>query len=119
MALVSIIMFLFVGFQIKNCINDCHKVWSCNSTTLFFNSSSINPTFALVCEAVNAGVKLSTKWLYQADGYAVKELLKIAGLLYDALKVNRTASEQSEEITLSTLDISSRVRSYFIVTNFI
>ncbi|XP_054289769.1 clusterin-associated protein 1 homolog isoform X1 [Macrosteles quadrilineatus] len=59
--------------------------------------------------AVNAGVKLNTKWLYQADGYAVKELLKVAGLLYDALKVDRSPNEQHSLITSSMIDLSSRL----------
>uniref|UniRef100_A0A7S4JSD5 Clusterin-associated protein 1 n=1 Tax=Guillardia theta TaxID=55529 RepID=A0A7S4JSD5_GUITH len=33
-------------------------------------------------------IKLNTKRLYQADGYAVKELIKIANVLYDAIKSN-------------------------------
>lgn len=35
-------------------------------------------------QAVKANIKLNTKKLYQADGYAVKELLKITTLLYEA-----------------------------------
>ena len=39
-------------------------------------------------QATKAHVKLNTKKLYGADGYAVKELLKIASLLYSAMKSN-------------------------------
>ncbi|XP_061206637.1 clusterin-associated protein 1 isoform X2 [Neopsephotus bourkii] len=35
--------------------------------------------------ATKAHIKLNTKNLYQADGYAVKELLKITSVLYDAM----------------------------------
>lgn len=35
--------------------------------------------------ASKARVKLNIKQLYRADGYAVKELLKISSLLYDAI----------------------------------
>lgn len=35
--------------------------------------------------AQRARIKLNIKQLYRADGYAVKELLKIASLLYEAL----------------------------------
>ncbi|XP_020941333.1 clusterin-associated protein 1 isoform X3 [Sus scrofa] len=35
--------------------------------------------------ATKAHIKLNTKKLYQADGYAVKELLKIASVLYSAM----------------------------------
>ena len=34
-------------------------------------------------QLTKARVKLNTKRLYAADGYAVKELLKVASLLYD------------------------------------
>lgn len=37
--------------------------------------------------ALKAGLKLNTKKLYQADGYAVRELIKVASLLYNSLKV--------------------------------
>jgi len=33
-------------------------------------------------------IKLNTKRLYQADGYAVKELIKVAQVLYNAMKSN-------------------------------
>ncbi|XP_060028485.1 clusterin-associated protein 1 isoform X2 [Erinaceus europaeus] len=36
--------------------------------------------------ATKAHIKLNTKKLYQADGYAVKELLKITSVLYNAMK---------------------------------
>jgi hypothetical protein len=62
-------------------------------------------------QAINAGIKLNTKWLYQADGYAVKELLKVAGLLYDALKVDRSTNDQPSHISSAMIDLSSRVRS--------
>lgn len=34
-------------------------------------------------------MKLNTKKLYSADGYAVKELLKVASLLYSAMRTNQ------------------------------
>ena len=39
-------------------------------------------------QATKAHIKLNTKKLYSADGYAVKELLKIASLLYTAMRAN-------------------------------
>ncbi|XP_042293553.1 clusterin-associated protein 1 isoform X2 [Sceloporus undulatus] len=36
--------------------------------------------------ATKAHIKLNTKKLYQADGYSVKELLKITSVLYNAMK---------------------------------
>lgn len=57
-------------------------------------------------------MKLNTKKLYRADGYAVKELLKITGLLYDALKSNtneREADEEDDDVSFRDYDISDRV----------
>lgn len=59
-------------------------------------------------------VKLNTKRLYQADGYAVKELMKIAMLLYEALRntdlKNNEEEEQDESImSLREFDISDKV----------
>ncbi|XP_078096560.1 clusterin-associated protein 1 homolog isoform X2 [Mustelus asterias] len=48
--------------------------------------------------ATKAHIKLNTKKLYQADGYAVKELLKITTVLYNAMKTKRLdRSEDTEE----------------------
>ena len=41
-------------------------------------------------QATKAHIKLNTKRLYGADGYAVKELLKVTSVLYDAMKTNVT-----------------------------
>jgi clusterin-associated protein 1 len=53
-----------------------------------------------VCERVllRTGTKLNTRKLYGADGYAVKELLKLAQVLYDAQKsVNEKGDFNSDE----------------------
>jgi len=53
-----------------------------------------------VCERVllRTGTKLNTRKLYGADGYAVKELLKLAMVLYDAQKsVNEKGEFGSDE----------------------
>jgi len=43
-----------------------------------------------VCvQASKAHLKLNTKKLYSADGYAVKELLKISSVLYSAMRSNK------------------------------
>ena len=39
--------------------------------------------------ATKANVKLHAKKLYQSDGYAVKEILKVPSVLYNAMKLNR------------------------------
>ncbi|XP_046734375.1 clusterin-associated protein 1 isoform X2 [Diprion similis] len=62
--------------------------------------------------AIKANVKLNTKKLYQADGYAVKELLKMTTLLYDAQ--NRSTEKailmgDSVEISGANFDISDRI----------
>eukprot|EP00933_Yihiella_yeosuensis_P035437 TRINITY_DN2898_c0_g1_i1.p1 TRINITY_DN2898_c0_g1~~TRINITY_DN2898_c0_g1_i1.p1 ORF type:complete len:480 (+),score=120.37 TRINITY_DN2898_c0_g1_i1:103-1440(+) len=61
----------------------------------------------VVCEKVvlKTGCKLNLKKLYGADGYAVKELLKLAQVLYDAQKsVSEIAPEgtTSEDFTLNS-----------------
>ena len=40
-------------------------------------------------QASKAHLKLNTKKLYGADGYAVKELLKVAAILYSAMRTNQ------------------------------
>ncbi|KAI8501273.1 PREDICTED: LOW QUALITY PROTEIN: clusterin-associated protein 1-like [Branchiostoma belcheri] len=61
--------------------------------------------------ATKAHIKLNTKKLYQADGYAVKELLKVTAMLYNAMKTNtgQQEEEQEEETTAMSFDISSRI----------
>ncbi|XP_029032159.1 clusterin-associated protein 1 [Osmia bicornis bicornis] len=59
--------------------------------------------------ALKANVKLNTKKLYQADGYAVKELLKIAILLYDAQNNSNNSSITSHDnVSLANFDISDK-----------
>lgn len=60
--------------------------------------------------ATKAHIKLNTKKLYGADGYAVKELLKVTSVLYSAMKTN-AGNEATEESNVSSLtfDISSRI----------
>lgn len=55
---------------------------------------------------------LNTKHLYQADGYAVKEMLKITSVLYSAMKTKQlTLGDQTEEDNIKfKFDLSSRVR---------
>ena len=63
--------------------------------------------------ATKAHVKLHAKKLYQSDGYAVKEILKVTTVLYNAMKMNQNSLEggQSSEDTseLPTFDISSKL----------
>lgn len=61
---------------------------------------------------------LNTKHLYQADGYAVKEMLKITSVLYSAMKTKQlTLGDQTEEDNIKfKFDLSSRVRcDHYIV----
>lgn len=45
----------------------------------------------LYFQANKAHVELNTKNVYKADGYAVKEMLKVTSLLYSAMKTTETA----------------------------
>lgn len=94
---------------------------SLTATKMNIASGIIEGSFVFCVQAVNANIKLNTKRVYQADGYAVKELLKITSLLYDALKVDRNNLNQHDTMTSSTsLDISSRVCIIeFILTHYV
>ncbi|KAK3579249.1 hypothetical protein CHS0354_033326 [Potamilus streckersoni] len=62
--------------------------------------------------ATKAHIKLNTKKLYQADGYAVKELLKVTSVLYNAMKtnvVNQLANSEEDDTSPVSFDISSRI----------
>jgi clusterin-associated protein 1 len=61
-----------------------------------------------VCERVllRTSTKLNTRKLYGADGYAVKELLKLAMVLYDAQK---SVNEKSEFSTDENFGLSSKL----------
>lgn len=63
--------------------------------------------------ALKANIKLNTKRLYQADGYAVKELLKITSLLYEALNMNLEDKEnehfEEEMLSLKDFDLTDKV----------
>ncbi|XP_011162928.2 clusterin-associated protein 1 isoform X2 [Solenopsis invicta] len=60
--------------------------------------------------ALKTNVKLNTKKLYQADGYAVKEMLKIATLLYDAQSSSSAEQNQSSgNQNVVDFDISDKI----------
>lgn len=49
-------------------------------------------------------IKLHAKKLYQADGHAVREIIKIASVLYDAMKLNVNADgEENAEVKSNNL----------------
>ncbi|XP_026179375.1 clusterin-associated protein 1 homolog [Mastacembelus armatus] len=61
--------------------------------------------------ATKAHIKLNTKRLYQADGYAVKEMLKITSVLYSAMKTKQMAvgDQADEENKKFKFDLGSRI----------
>ncbi|KAL0617301.1 Clusterin-associated protein 1 [Plecturocebus cupreus] len=61
--------------------------------------------------ATKAHIKLNTKKLYQADGYAVKELLKITSVLYNAMKTKGMEGSQivEEDISKFKFDLGSKI----------
>uniref|UniRef100_A0A4W6CMC1 Clusterin associated protein 1 n=1 Tax=Lates calcarifer TaxID=8187 RepID=A0A4W6CMC1_LATCA len=61
--------------------------------------------------ATKAHIKLNTKRLYQADGYAVKEMLKITSVLYSAMKTKQMAlgDRVEEDNNKFKFDLGSRV----------
>ena len=50
-----------------------------------------------------ARIKLNTKKIYGADGYAVKEMLKVASLLYNAMNL-KPADEEVLPFAMPFLD---------------
>lgn len=55
---------------------------------------------------------MNTKKLYQADGFAVQEILKPLSLLYGALQSNNTENKALEEesgITTLNFDVTNKV----------
>ncbi|XP_029988784.1 clusterin-associated protein 1 homolog isoform X2 [Sphaeramia orbicularis] len=61
--------------------------------------------------ATKAHIKLNTKRLYQADGYAVKEMLKITSVLYSAMKTKQMAlgDRGEEDNNKFKFDLGSRI----------
>eukprot|EP00823_Brevimastigomonas_motovehiculus_P009691 TRINITY_DN941_c0_g1_i1.p1 TRINITY_DN941_c0_g1~~TRINITY_DN941_c0_g1_i1.p1 ORF type:complete len:605 (-),score=222.48 TRINITY_DN941_c0_g1_i1:124-1938(-) len=68
--------------------------------------------------ATKARIKLNLHSLHQADGFAVKELIKIASLLYDAMQLQSQtadddtskASSSSSSSSSATMDLSLNVK---------
>ncbi|NWU18602.1 CLUA1 protein, partial [Cephalopterus ornatus] len=61
--------------------------------------------------ATKAHIKLNTKKLYQADGYAVKELLKVTSVLYGAMNTKgvERADLREEDYSKFKLDLGSKI----------
>ncbi|XP_016157521.1 PREDICTED: clusterin-associated protein 1 isoform X2 [Ficedula albicollis] len=61
--------------------------------------------------ATKAHIKLNTKKLYQADGYAVKELLKVTSVLYGAMSTQggEPAHLPEEDSTKFKFDLGSKI----------
>ncbi|NXR51724.1 CLUA1 protein, partial [Hippolais icterina] len=61
--------------------------------------------------ATKAHIKLNTKRLYQADGYAVKELLKVTSVLYEAMNTQggERADLPEEDSTKFKFDLGSKI----------
>ncbi len=53
--------------------------------------------FISLFQATKAHLKLNTKKLYQADGYAVKEILKVITPLYKALRDSENKEFDDED----------------------
>ncbi|XP_077443051.1 clusterin-associated protein 1-like [Stigmatopora argus] len=61
--------------------------------------------------ASKAQIKMNTKRLYQADGYAVKEMLKITSVLYNAMKTKQMTlgDRMEEDNTKFKFELGSRI----------
>ena len=51
--------------------------------------------------ATKAHIKLNPKKLYQSDGYAVKELIKVTSVLYSAMKINTGGKFERDNLRLT------------------
>lgn len=71
-------------------------------------------------QATKAHIKLNTKKLYQADGYAVKELLKVTSVLYNAMKTKgiNAINVDEEDMGKFKFDLGSRVRGKMFLLSF-
>lgn len=56
--------------------------------------------------ATRAHIRLNTKKLYQADGYAVKELLKVTSTLYEAMNRDPELEESGDTGEVTALDMA-------------
>lgn len=54
---------------------------------------------------------MNTKRLYQADGYAVREILKATSLLYSTLLTNASEHQDSEERAMSANAAANSIAS--------
>jgi clusterin-associated protein 1 len=62
--------------------------------------------------ASKAHIKMNAKKLYSADGFAVKELLKLATVLYQAARADSDAPYSDADAGLEPAPLSSQVRYY-------
>lgn len=62
-------------------------------------------------------MKLNTKRLYQADGYAVRELLKATSLLYSTLMTKASQQQDSEEEAMSARAAVSNITNKVPIIN--
>lgn len=83
-------------------------------------SEEANGDFVVLCgvmvsffpKATKAHIKLNTKKLYQADGYAVRELLKVTSVLYSAMNTEGVECTDitEEDSSKFKFDLGSKVR---------
>lgn len=68
--------------------------------------------YGMLLQASQAHIKVNTKRLYQADGYAVRELLKMTSLLYGAMKTNQNSAgdQQHDDSAKFKFDLGAKVR---------
>lgn len=57
-----------------------------------------------------ANLKLNTKKLYQADGYAVKEMLKITTMLHESLKTTNSKNKDDDLSEISVVGTAMKMQ---------
>ena len=89
-------------------------------TDILINSVILKRIVILLSQATKAHIKMNTKRLYEADGYAVKELLKVTSVLYETTKLDVSRDlDRGENISDVSFDVSSRVNCSFLPFNFL
>ena len=69
----------------------------------------------VVLQIQKARIKVNPKKLYQADGYAAQELLKVTSVLYEAIKTENllnddvAGSGDAGELSVITSNINAKV----------
>ena len=114
-------MVSFKKFKLSSFETVLHEIITIILSNQLFKIYNFYNSIQLLLKATKAHVKLNTKKLYQADGFAVQEILKALSLLYGALQSNEKDMDILNEEGEATLnfDVSNKVRKIKIILQII